>query len=65
MVRVSSLKRRGRPSVQEGERTESVQVRLPKSMHDAVCRAAIDRGVSVSKIVRDALRRPTSTTATS
>lgn len=59
------LKRRGRRSLVEGEPTESVPVRLPKSMYDAVCKVAIERGDSVSKVIRDALRRPTATNTTS
>jgi hypothetical protein len=59
---VSPSKRRGRPSLEEGQRAESLPVRLPKSMYDAVCKAAVDRGVSVSRIVRDALRNSATNT---
>lgn len=59
-----SQKRRGRPSIEAGEPTESVPVRLPRSLYDAICRTAAKRDVSVSQIVREALKRPTSTTST-
>lgn len=57
-------KRRGRPSLVEGEQTESVPVRLPKSLHDRACQVAIRHGVSVSQVMRVALSRMVTTTAT-
>jgi hypothetical protein len=57
-------KRRGRPPLRDGEETESVPVRLPRSVYDAVCREALAKGVSVSAVVRAALRPVHSTTST-
>lgn len=48
----------------EGEQTESVPVRLPKSLHDRACQVAIRHGVSVSQVMRVALSRMVTTTAT-
>jgi predicted HicB family RNase H-like nuclease len=52
---VNTSKRRGRPALVEGEKAESVAVRMPASLHDRVSREAIRKGVSVSAVARAAI----------
>lgn len=47
----------GRPPLVKGERAKSVTVRLPAALHDRACKAALLRGVSVSRVMRAALSR--------
>lgn len=60
---MDSLKRRGRPSLVEGEKAESVAVRMPASLHDRVSQEAIRRGVSVSQVARAAIAQMLSKSA--
>lgn len=49
-------RRRGRPPLSP-EPSERIDVRLPRSLYDALCRAALQADASLPDIVRDALDR--------
>lgn len=52
-----TLRRRGRPRVVEGPAEQIPRVLLPTPVYDALCRAAVRRGESVTDAIRRALQR--------
>lgn len=50
-------KRPGRPPLTAGETPSPLHVKVPADLHDYVCQVSLRRDVSVSQVVRDALRR--------
>lgn len=49
------MKRRGRPAIVEGTTTSQATTRLPLPDHDRLLQLARRRGVTVSRLMRDAL----------
>lgn len=49
-------RRPGRPRLSD-ETPSYARVNLPAPLHDRVCRVAIRRGVSVSEVIRQSVRR--------
>jgi len=50
-------RRRGRPPLVEGEHASKINVRLTNAVHDEACRIAIRADVSLSAVIRAALKR--------
>lgn len=47
----------GRPTLEAGQRSATVRVTLPPSLHDKACRIALKRDIPVAEVHRRALRR--------
>lgn len=52
---MSDPKRRGRPPLVEGDTTTPVTVRFTNAMYDRVTKAATDKRVNVSEVIRQAV----------
>jgi Arc/MetJ-type ribon-helix-helix transcriptional regulator len=52
-------RRRGRPSIEEGEQSVKINLRLGPSLYDRLARTALRRGptVSVGDVIREHLER--------
>jgi len=47
----------GRPRIPEEQRQQTVHVKLPPDVHDAVCRIALRRGLAVNAVLRVIIER--------
>jgi hypothetical protein len=54
---MSERKRPGRKPLVAGQTTEAMGIRLPRDVHDELCRLALLEGVSVGTLVRRAVLR--------
>lgn len=52
---MSDPKRPGRPPLVKGDTTTPVTVRLPTAVYDRACKAASDKRVKVTDVLRDAV----------
>jgi hypothetical protein len=50
-----SLPKRGRPPLDDTQRTLTVSVRMTPTQYDTVCRTAVRTGVSVAEVIRRAV----------
>lgn len=53
----SNERRPGRPPLEPGQRSATVRVTLPPSLHDHACRIALRHGISVAEVHRRALKQ--------
>lgn len=47
----------GRKPLAEGQATSTLTVRLPETLYDDACKAAIKQGISISALIREGLAR--------